>query len=235
MKGGQCTDYVYCGKKHGIIMSDFDGLWQLKLDQISDDQEYIFSPLSPLSEFAEHRANNMSMCYMKGVDKLLTVDSIKNVEAKYDSYFQPRRTISCGIYDFETNKWINIEGVGFMSALCSCSMVYDYHNRSNIYLLSDTGILASYHVFKDKWINLYHGSKISNLYQMDKKFILWLDNKNTNILYYAALKVSEMINKYDIDIYSFDVRSDEKKWNQCFKYWDDLSLPNSDRSVQLFK
>ena len=31
-----CTDYIYCGKKYGIIMSRFDGLRQLKLNQITD-------------------------------------------------------------------------------------------------------------------------------------------------------------------------------------------------------
>ena len=218
-------------------MSDFNGLWQLKLDQISNDSNYIFTALSALSEFADHSTKNMSMCYMKGVDKLLTVGLINNAEADYPSFAPGERGhggmenfANCGIFDFGTNKMINIDSVGFMSI--SCSMVYDYHNRSKVYLLSNTGELASYHVFKDKWINLYYDSNI--LYPKGKKPILWLDNKNTNILYYAGLKVADMINGYDIYIYSLDVRSNDKKWNRCFEYWEDLRLPNY-HFAQLFK
>ena len=92
-----------------------------------------------------------------------------------------------------------------------------------------------YGVPDNEWKNLYHD--LSILYPSDKKPILWLDNKNTNILYYAGLKQKDDINNngYNIQIYSLDVR-DNKQWNLCYKDWDDLKLHNFDYdSAQLFK
>ena len=168
---------------------------------------------------------------MKGEDKLLTV--------VFDHVFASCEVRKCGIYDFETEAWMNIDGVlihhGMKENYIGCSMVYDHLNRSNVYLLSNTGELASYHVFKDEWQNIYHDLDI--LYPLNKKPVLWLDHKNTNILYYAGLKETEMMPYgYNVNIYSFDLRSNDRKWNKCLTNWDDLKIYNCDYgSAQLMK
>ena len=52
-------------------------------------------------------------------------------------------------------------------------MVYDFHNRSNIYLLSNTEELAKYDVFKNKWNNLNYDPTVYS--RINKAPILWLE------------------------------------------------------------
>ena len=63
-------DYIYCGNKHGIIASRFDGFYQLKLDEIGLNYKkepfYWFRKLCHVPEYLP-RFGYSRMCYMLNV------------------------------------------------------------------------------------------------------------------------------------------------------------------------
>ena len=101
-------------------------------------------------------------------------------------------------------------------------MIYDHH-RSNIYLSSNTGQLATYNVYKNEWNKLHYDQDY--ICPSNKKPILWLDHKNTSIIQYAGLN-----NDHDIEIFTFDTRSNDKNSKLYRGIWDELNI-----SVQLPK
>ena len=258
-------DYIYCGKEYGIISNDKYGLYQLKLTEISADNSYSFKLLNKTATYWQTAdiypppPTDLGVCYMNGVDKLFAVQQSNQHNFQEGESGGGRR---CGIYDFKENKWIGISNVSSSlrgdevikgSHVIKCGLVYDYHTRSNVYLLANNGGLSSYDVFKDVWLYLFgtdmEGGEDNNynpgyggfngyglaVIGNAKKPIIWLDPKNANILYYAQLK-EKRLNVYDVIVKNYDKRSNSKKWNRCFMDWKDLQFERADyASTQLFK
>eukprot|EP01084_Bolivina_argentea_P073186 132811_1 len=110
-------------------------------------------------------------------------------------------------------------------------MVYNYHDRSSVYLLSGSCILSQYDINKNKW-NYLVGLENDNVFE--KKPVLWMDNKNSNILYHTVLSRH---NYYGckIDVKYVDLRSSDQKWCPC-EDWNNSIIPQSNYiSSRLFK
>merc|ERR1712087_765432 len=92
------SDYIYCGKEHGIIISALDGMYQLKLQNINAFEDYKFSQMcGKWKEWDNYTHNEyLTMCYLKGMDKILAIQ------------IDRRDFLKCGIFDLITKKWRRI-------------------------------------------------------------------------------------------------------------------------------
>eukprot|EP01084_Bolivina_argentea_P205123 350457_1 len=139
------ADYLYCNE-YGIIASDLDGLYQLKLKDINAMNDYKFTQLCYKWQW-DHYAY-LKMCYMRGLDKILAIQCSERIRM-YDS------KAKCAIFDFNTNEWKFIDFLDYLNnklssvyehELLYCDMVYNYHDRSSVYLLSGSCILSQYDI-----------------------------------------------------------------------------------------
>jgi len=234
------AEYVYCGKReYGLMTADYNGLWQLKFPEISDQNDYHFEKVVKLWNGFERQPDKfgfLQMCYMKGIDKLFAVQC--NVLHHLDG---PGR--KCAMFDMAKQQWKEISFLKLMPERhARYAMVYDFHSRSNVYLMSarNENVLMAYDLYLDRWMNLSGGQGESELKEQDefevvgdmvdskKKPILWLDDKNTNILYQAVLQRVQQNAGYRASIKSFDLRDDSRRWNECFVDWNDLVFANQD-------
>ena len=143
----------------------------------------------------------------------------------------------CGLFDLKTNEWKACDSIFFslpynadkyaQQNQVDCSMAYNYHNRSNVYLWSedfkDEQVLLQYDIYKNKWQCLMEGFQGI---RSAKNPILWMDDRNCHLLYRAELLSHS--NGYKVNMLRYDVRDTNGSWNACSMDWDDLVFPVSD-------
>eukprot|EP01084_Bolivina_argentea_P157605 274620_1 len=206
-------DCIYCDQ-HGIIVSDKNGLHQLKLENINSKNDNKFILLNN-----NWQSNGfVSLCHI-GNNKLFGVECKNLIDI--DGIQQAK----CGIYDFMTNKWKYIASYEYKAFKTSyfnlkCSMYFDRVN-SLIYLFSNLGKLSVYNIITNQWMCLFETNDTNDKDYSRSKRILWIDIMSHTL--YLASSIRNDDGLYStMKLRSYNLGSNNTKWNECFKEFQEL-------------
>lgn len=201
---------ISCGDKHGVIYEFDKELYQLKLQNINDLDNFNFVKIDATNQFFDK--GWLSLGYIPedvGHDKIFAINN---------NFVHALKSVRCGIFDLEINKWQQLEN--FSNSTTSRMFWFNIPcnnlDTTKVYAIMSHGefgtmnnimdqkgiVVASIDLNKNKWTIINNESWPNDKRRkVNDEPMVWFDD-NPNILCYANLG----------EISCLDLRENNMKW-----------------------
>ena len=193
-------NWLYCGHKWGIIAMQNTYVYQLKLQNISNDN-LTFTQLchepGPMLP-----SGNFNAIYLDGRDSLFGFYNLAQ----------------CAIYDLHNHEWTLVQAN--LSSVCRLNVhkCFMYYQNDTIYLVSAIGHVVAYHLARERWKQIYDVDDNDPDFELESA-VLWSYDSSPNVLYIAGILHTDRFHTRLV-VKCIDLRRKQKfqQWAPCYEF-----------------